>query len=171
MIYYKLKDGKISQVLETEDEELAQRSGYCCDREIVQVYNGGYMFADEATPADFLPSLNDVKLNKINQLKAERDRREVEPLQTSKGVFDYDDKSRDRLTIARQALMDNDSIPFLSWTTADNQRVTLTVNDFAEINSMAAYRSNVLHIKYNELKIEVNDCKTAEEVEAITWGD
>lgn len=117
------------------------------------------------------PSLDELKERKKTELKAERDHREVEPLQTSKGVFDYDDKSRDRLAIARQALMDNDSIPFLSWTTADNQRVTLTIADFAEINSMAAYRSNVLHIKYNELKIEVNDCKTAEEVEAITWGD
>ena len=36
---------------------------------------------------------------------------------------------------------------------------------------MAAYRSNQLHIKYNELKAEVNAAQTVEEVEAITWDD
>lgn len=117
------------------------------------------------------PTLDEVKAAKISMLKGERDRREVEPLQTTKGLFDYDDKSRDRLAIARQALMDNDSIPFLSWTTADNQRVTLNISDFAEINSAAAYRSNLLHVRYNELKAEVNTLETAEEVEAIIWTD
>ena len=55
--------------------------------------------------------------------------------------------------------------------TADNQRIAMTIADFAEVNSMAAYRSNQLHIKYNELKTEVNAAQTVEEVEAITWDD
>lgn len=160
---------KINKPLETQEQldEYAQMAEWCNSNKATIEDKGEYYEVMELPK----PSLDEMKERKKTELKAERDRREVEPLQTSKGVFDYDDKSRDRLAIARQALMDNDSIPFLSWTTADNQRVTLTIADFAEINSMAAYRSNVLHIKYNELKIEVNDCKTAEEVEAITWGD
>ena len=47
----------------------------------------------------------------------------------------------------------------------------MTIADFAEINSMAAYRSNRLHVKYNDLKAEVNAAQTVEEVEAITWDD
>ena len=47
----------------------------------------------------------------------------------------------------------------------------MTIADFAEVNSMAAYRSNQLHIKYNELKAEVNAAQTVEEVKAITWDD
>lgn len=159
--------GKKIQKQDIDWEEYAQTAEWCNENHATIEDKGEYYEVMELPK----PSLDELKERKKAELKAERDHREVEPLQTSKGVFDYDDKSRDRLAIARQALMDNDSIPFLSWTTADNQRVTLTIADFAEINSMAAYRSNVLHIKYNELKIEVNDCKTAEEVEAITWGD
>lgn len=118
---------------------------------------------------EIVVSLEDVRANKINELKGIRDVKEVEPLQTSKGLFDYDDKSRDRLAIARQALMDNEGMESILWTTADNQRVPLTVADFAEINSMAAYRSNSLHIKYNELKVEVNEAQTKEEIEAVVW--
>ena len=120
---------------------------------------------------EIVVSLEDVRMNKINELKGIRDAKEVEPLQTSKGLFDYDDKSRDRLAIARQALMDNEGMESILWTTADNQRVPLNVADFAEINSMAAYRSNSLHIKYNELKVEVNEAQTKEEIEGIVWDD
>ena len=105
---------------------------------------------------------------KISELKAIRDTKEVEPVQTDKGVFDYDDKSRDRLYIARQALTDAGSSEIV-WTTADNQRVSMGIADFAAINGAAAVRSNALHIKYNELKQRVNAAQTVEEVEAIGW--
>ena len=117
------------------------------------------------------PTLDEVKTEKIAELKVIRDAKEVEPVQTSKGLFDYDDKSRDRLSIARQSLADNPSVESIVWTTADNQRVAMTIDDFAEINSMAAYRSNQLHVKYNDLKAEVNACETVEEVEAIHWPE
>ena len=117
------------------------------------------------------PSLEEVKTAKINELKGVRDFKEVESVQTSKGIFDYDDKSRDRLAIARRSLEDNPSVESIVWTTADNQRIAMTIADFAEVNSMAAYRSNQLHIKYNELKAEVNAAQTVEEVEAIHWPE
>ena len=120
---------------------------------------------------EIVVTLEDARANKISEFKSIRDAKEVEPLQTSKGLFDYDEKSRDRLAIARQALTDNEGMESILWTTADNQRVPLTVEDFAEINSMAAYRSNSLHIKYNELKIEVNEAQTKEEIEGIVWDD
>jgi hypothetical protein len=120
-----------------------------------------------AVPA---PSLEEVKTAKISGLKVIRDAKEVEPVQTDKGLFDYDDKSRDRLAIARQALTDAGGGEIV-WTTADNQRVSMTIADFAVINGQAAVRSNELHIKYNELKTQVNACETVEEVEAIKWNE
>ena len=162
-----MKIGKKIYKKDIDWGEYSQTAEWCNENHAT-IEDKGECYEVVALPS---PSLDELKERKKAELKAERDHREVAPLQTSKGVFDYDDKSRDRLSIARQALMDNDSIPFLSWTTADNQRVTLTVADFAEINSMAAYRSNQLHIKYNELKAEVNACETAEEVNAISWGD
>ncbi len=100
-----------------------------------------------------------------------RDTKEVEPLQTDKGIFDYDDKSRDRLAIARQALTDAGGTGTILWTTADNQRVPMGVADFAAINGAAAVRSNALHVLYNDLKEQVHECETVEEVEAIHWPE
>ena len=118
------------------------------------------------------PTLDEVKIRKINELKIIRDTKEVENVYIDGlGMFDYDDKSRDRLAIARQSLEDNPSIESIMWTTAENTRVPLTITDFANINSAAAIRSNQLHIKYNELKEQVNACETIEDVEAIEWND
>lgn len=116
------------------------------------------------------PTLDEVKTQKISELKGIRDTKEVEPIRTDKGIFDYDDKSRDRLYIARQTLTDNGG-GSITWTTADNQRVPMEITDFAQINGAAALRSNDLHIKYNELKERVNAAQTVEEVEAVTWDD
>ena len=116
------------------------------------------------------PSLEEVKAQKISELKGIRDTKEVEPVQTDKGLFDYDDKSRDRLSIARQALTDAGGGEIV-WTTADNQRVSMGIADFAAINGAAAVRSNALHVKYNELKESVKEAKTAEEVNAIQWTE
>ena len=171
MIYIKEENGKIVEIFETTSQELAEANGYTtsCDREIVKVRNG-YKFADEVTEADFLPSLDEVKADKIAELKSIRDTKEVEPIQTDKGLFDYDDKSRDRLAIARQALTDNGGGEIV-WTTADNQRVSMTIADFAAINGAAAVRSNTLHIKYNGLKERVNAAMNASEVRAVVWVD
>ena len=139
-----------------------------CNENNATIEDKGDYYEVVAIPA---PTLEEAKETKINELKSVRDTKEVEPVQTSKGVFDYDDKSRDRLAIARQSLEDNPSVESIVWTTADNQRVAMTIADFAEINSMAAYRSNRLHVKYNDLKAEVNAAQTVEEVEAITWND
>ena len=138
------------------------------DEEVVEVGGKMYLASDERIAQ---AKVDEAKAKKISELKGIRDAKEVEPVQTSKGIFDYDDKSRDRLAIARQSLTDNPSVESIVWTTADNQRIAMTIADFAEINSMAAYCSNQLHVKYNELKAEVNEAQTIEEVEAITWDD
>ena len=67
MVYCKVENGKIIEVFETEDEEFARLNGYDtpCDREIIQVHDGSYKFADEVTDADFMPTLDEVKQNKI----------------------------------------------------------------------------------------------------------
>ncbi len=117
-------------------------------------------------------TLEEVKQKKINELKSKRDTEEVEPIEHNGNIFDYDDKSRDRLHIARQALEDNyveEEQNSIMWTTADNKRVELFVEDFVAINTNAAVRSNALHVKYNILKEQVIGAETKEEVESILW--
>ena len=135
------------------------------DEEVIEVGGKMYLASDERIAQ---AKVDEAKAKKISELKGIRDTKEVEPVQTDKGVFDYDSKSRDRLAIARQALTDNGG-GSITWTTADNERVDMEIADFAAINGAAALRSNELHIKYNELKTQVNACDSVEEVEAIEW--
>lgn len=159
---------KFYKPLETQEQLDAYSSAAeWCNNNNATIEDKGEYY--EVVPV--IKSLDEAKENKVNELKSVRDTKEVEPVQTSKGIFDYDDKSRDRLAIARQSLTDNPSVESIVWTTADNQRVAMTISDFAEINSMAAYRSNRLHVKYNDLKAEVNAAQTVEEVEAIHWPE
>ena len=147
-------------------EEYAKAAEWCNSNNATIEDKGEYYEVVEIPP----PSLEEVKTIKISELKGVRDTKEVEPIQTDKGIFDYDDKSRDRLAIARQALTDAGGGEIV-WTTADNQRVSMGIADFAAINGQAAMRSNALHVKYNELKESVKEAKTAEEVNAIQWTD
>lgn len=143
----------------------AEKEGF--DRVFI---NGAWEYVEiPEPPAPPEPTLDEAKAAKISELKMHRDTEEVADIQTEKGLFDYDDKSRDRLAIARQALEDAGGKGTITWTTADNQRVPLGVSDFAQINGAAATRSNELHIKYNALKEQVNACTTVDEVEAIEW--
>ena len=113
-------------------------------------------------------TLEQLKADKINELKLKRDSIEVEPITYNGNLYDYDDKARERMRIAQQALSDN-NIPNQLWTTYDNTQVELTVQDFKNINTLAAKRSGELHIHYNTLKQEVLTCTTNEDVEKIEW--
>jgi len=115
-------------------------------------------------------TLEEVKQQKIMELKNTRDMKEIDVISYNGNTFDYDDKSRDRLSIARQSLEDAGAGEIL-WTTADNQSVTMTVEDFAGINTQAAIRSNALHVQYNQLRDNVLAAETKEEVNAIIWPE
>lgn len=114
------------------------------------------------------PVLDDVKANKKHELKYERDKREVAVIDYKGKQFDYDAKARERLNIARQALEDN-NLPKQMWTCADNTDIELTVEDFKNINSLAAQRSGQLHDTYRKLCDYIDKLKTADEVNAVTF--
>ena len=114
------------------------------------------------------PTLEEVKEQKINELKSIRDTKEVEPIRTDKGLFDYDEKARDRIKDAMVALKYSSKI---EWTLADNTDVSVSQLDLENVILAVASRSNDLHIKYRELKQRVNAAQTVEKVEAIVWGD
>ena len=114
------------------------------------------------------PVLDDVKANKKHELKYERDKREVAVIDYKGKQFDYDAKARERLNIARQALEDN-NLPKQMWTCADNTDIELTVEDFKNINSLAAQRSGQLHDQYRKLCNHIDGLQTKEEIEKITF--
>ena len=120
------------------------------------------------TAIDVESSLDELKKAKLQQLKWERDRRETLPIDYKGKAYDYDDKARERMRIAQQALEDN-NIPSQTWTCADNSITELTVADFKALNTLAAQRSGQLHEQYNKLKVYVDSLKTADDIEAVTF--
>ncbi len=113
-------------------------------------------------------TLEEEKTNKVALFKAERDKREVDVIEYRDIVLDYDDKARERMRIAKEALEDN-NLEYITWTCADNSRVILTIEDFKSINTLAAQRSNTLHEQYNLLKEYIDTIETSEELEKITF--
>lgn len=109
------------------------------------------------------------KNRRIEILKMQRDKAEVEPIEYKGYFFDYDEKARDRISAAIIALELQGANAGIAWTTADNQDVSVTATDLRAIVAAVAVRSNALHIKYRSLKAQVQACSSAGDVEAIKW--
>ena len=112
-------------------------------------------------------TLEQVKQEKIIELKAMRDMREVEPIAYQGYSFDYDSKARDRISAAIIALDVQGADASIDWTTADNADVKVTANDLRMIIATVAQRSNALHVAYRAAKDKVEQATTVTEVEAI----
>lgn len=113
-------------------------------------------------------TIDEVKVIKKSVLKAERDQKEVLPIEYNGNSFDYDNKARDRINAAIIALDMAGAEATLQWTTADNTNATVTAQDLRNIIAAVAMRSNTLHEQYRAAKEAVNAAETKEEVEAIT---
>ena len=113
-------------------------------------------------------TLDEVKVIKKSALKAERDQKEVLPIEYNGNSFDYDDKARDRINAAIIALDMAGAEATLQWTTADNTNTTVTAQNLRNIIAAVAMRSNTLHEQYRVAKEAVNAAETKEEVEAVT---
>ena len=113
------------------------------------------------------PTLDELKQAKINEFKIIRDTEEVKPIAYNGNLFDFDDKARDRINSAIIALsITGQSI---EWTTADNTNVLVTADDLRGVVANVAVRSNELHVKYRQLKEQVEACTTKEQLEKIEW--
>lgn len=135
--------------------------------------DGEYLIADDGsvypkpapTDAELLAA---AKPAKIAELKAERDAREVEPIEYDGNLYDYDSKARERINAAIIALDVQGAGISINWTTADNTEVKVTAQDLRRVIAAVAQRSNALHVAYRAAKDKVEAATTVAEVEAIT---
>ncbi len=127
--------------------------------------------AETKKPKEYVytPSLEELQNSKIAAFKEARDAEEVQPIEYNGNSFDYDEKASDRINAAIIALDAQGPEATIDWTTADNKDVPVTANDLCAVIGAVAVRSNALHVKYRELKAQVETAKTAEEIEAINW--
>ena len=108
------------------------------------------------------------KNRRIETLKMQRDKAEVEPIEYKGYSFDYDEKARDRINAAIIALELQGEGATIEWTTADNADTAVTANDLKMIIAAVAVRSNPLHVAYRKAKEKVEAATTAAEVETVT---
>lgn len=112
-------------------------------------------------------TLDELKADKLEALKAERDTKEVELIEYNGHLYDYDDKARDRINAAIIALELAGAEASLEWTCADNTDATVTAADLRNIIAAVAVRSNTLHIAYRTAKTTVEAAESKEDLEAI----
>lgn len=113
-------------------------------------------------------TLDEVKADKVQSLKTERDSKEVEPITYNGNSYDYDDKARERINAAIIALDVLGANASIIWTTADNADIKVTADDLRAVVASVARRSNTLHIAYREAKDKLEQATTVAEVEAVT---
>ena len=111
------------------------------------------------------PTLDELKAQKLTELKTIRDTLETEPIEYNGNHYDYDSKARDRINAAIIAL--DVSKGQIAWTTADNTEVMVNADDLRGVIADVAMRSNELHVKYRKLKEQVEACTTKEQLEKI----
>lgn len=173
------KDTKLA--VEYDEEQIAEyvANGYVLVdqadiNKLIGNADGEYLIADDGrvypkpapTDAELLAV---AKPAKIAELKAERDAEEVQPVEYKGNLYDYDDKSRDRINAAIIALDAQGEGANIAWTLADNSSVNVTANDLRMVIANVAIRSNDLHVKYRTLKEKILACKTVAELEKIVW--
>ena len=112
-------------------------------------------------------TLEEAKAAKLAALKAERDTKEVEPIEYNGHLYDYDEKARDRINAAIIALELAGTEAALEWTCADNTDATVTAADLKNIIAAVAVRSNTLHVAYRAAKAAVEAAESKEDLEAI----
>ncbi len=111
---------------------------------------------------------DNVRAHKIFELKAERDSKEVEPIEYGGHLYDYDNKARDRIAAAIIALDVQGEGAKISWTTADNDDAVVTAQDLRMIIASVAARSNKLHTAYRTAKAQVEAAQSKDEIDTIS---
>jgi hypothetical protein len=121
----------------------------------------GVEVTHEDEPIEYL------KERKIETLKMQRDKAEVEPIIYHGYSFDYDSKARERISAAIIALEVAGASATLTWTTADNKDVKVTASDLRGIIAQVALRSDKLHTAYRKAKEKVEAAITKAEVKNV----
>lgn len=150
----------------TETEVLTDKEGYCI------TWNGtSWEYVEETTETKTKPTLDELKVTKVSELKAKRDLLEVQDVTYNNNTYDFDEKSRDRLDIAYKALSAQKNGVTINWTMANNTTVAITKEDILNVFIEAAERSNDLHITYRSLKEKAEAATTQEELDEIDFSE
>ena len=134
-----------------------------------KIYDASKIKLENGVIVAITPNLDELKVQKLTELKVTRDTLETEPIEYNGNLFDFDDKARDRINAAIIALSLQGEGATIDWTTADNADTPVTPTDLRMIIAAVAVRSNKLHTAYRIAKEKVEAATTAADVEAVTF--
>ena len=121
------------------------------------------------TPVIPEPTLEELKLIKREEINQARDAAEQGGFSYLGKVFDSDQVSAQRISMAAQAMANARSSDKITWTCQDNTTIDLNGEQLQGLVIALAMWSNTCHQKATALKALVDTAQTAEEVKAITW--
>ena len=133
------------------------------EMEVEQAYDGQWYLKGYAPTQP----LEEIKAEKVAEMKVERDKIQELPIEYNGKPFDYNKESLQKLNEAKDCLEGTEDKQI--WICADNSLTYLNYNDIMAIKRLGKERSNDVHIQYAKLKYLIEMAKTAEEVEAITF--
>lgn len=117
------------------------------------------------------PTLEELKIQKRNEINKARDKAEQGGFKYMDKVFDSDLVSSVRIQGAAQlaSQMPMSDTPVIEWTCKDNSHIMLTTEELLGLSAALAQWSNECHKKATELKQQIDAAKTEEELNAIKW--
>lgn len=118
---------------------------------------------------DATPALEAVKLARWAVLKQARDAAEVEPVQVGSMLFDVDDRSLQRRSMALEIASDYGPGWSEVWTLADNSMAVVTEADLRQITAALAVRTRDLHQVGRALRAQIMAATTVEQVQSVVW--
>lgn len=117
------------------------------------------------------PSLEELKEAKRAEINQARDNAEQGGFEYMGKVFDSDQVSAQRISMAAQAMALAPDGTTITWTCQDNSTIDLTAQELVGLVVALATWSNACHEKATALKAKIEAAQTAEELENITWED
>lgn len=115
------------------------------------------------------PTIDELKAQKRAEINQVRDLAEQSGFEYMGKMFDSDQVSCIRISSAAQAMSLADDTTTITWTTQDNSTIDLNKAQLMGLVVALAKWSNECHQKATALKAQIEEAKTKEELDKITW--
>lgn len=117
------------------------------------------------------PSLDDLKQAKRTEINKARDAAEQGGFEYLDKIFDSDQVSCQRISMAAQAMALAPEGSTITWTCQDNTTIDLNAEQLVGMVAALAQWSNECHVKATTLKEQIELAETEEELEKIQWNN
>ena len=173
MIYIGLINNEIK--LAGSDVEAVKDGAFACgltldsieqtDKEVITAWDGKMYFKGEEPSRP----LDDLKLMKREEINKARDAAEQSGFEYMGKVFDSDQVSAQRISMAAQAMALAPEGTTITWTCQDNSTIELNAEQLVGLVVALAEWSNTCHKKATALKAKIKEANSEEELNKITW--